>query len=169
MFRTIRTVGEQVREVATVDACEAGYSDAISTAFSCLPRTLARRLEGTHFLTGTDPAWAGLHQFRTASYGRSYSDTAHVAYPLVQGGLPWGLRRTTIVLPVPEIPWVIVHELGHILDEQLDFRFDFPPVSDYARTNRYEAFACAFTDWIWGDPIADEKTRVVLDSICLGW
>ena len=149
-----------------------GYSDAISTAFSYLPRTLAHALEGTHFLTGTDPWWAGLKgesEPKDIPDGRSFLDTAHVTYPHHQGGLPRSLRRTTIVLPVPEIPCHIVHELAHVLDEILGYPYEFSPVCDYAMTNRYEAFACAFTDWIWGEPIKDEMTRVTLDVIAEGF
>jgi hypothetical protein len=37
-----------------------------------------------------------------------------------------------------------MHELGHALHERLEFRPVAVPLTDYARTNTYEAFAEAF-------------------------
>lgn len=48
---------------------------------------------------------------------------------------------------MPTVP-VLVHELGHVLDETLGFTTHADPVSWYARGDRQEAFAEAFTAWL---------------------
>ena len=53
-----------------------------------------------------------------------------------------------MVLAEPEPLWVIIHELGHVLDEVLGLDHTAQPVTEYATTNRGEAFAEAFTAWI---------------------
>jgi hypothetical protein len=79
---------------------------------------------------------------------------------------PADRRRTTIVLPTPHYPISIVHELGHVLDEALNFDHEATPVTAYAKTDRYEAFAEAFTSWLyWGygdEP--DPATRYLFES-----
>lgn len=57
-----------------------GYSAAIEAAYRMIPDPLHHRIR-PHFLCGTDPLFAGLHSYRDASYGRSYSDTIHVMRP----------------------------------------------------------------------------------------
>lgn len=125
------------------------YTEAISHAFSLLPWSIFRLLEYTHFLTGIDPIYAGLHSYIDTNDNRSYRDTAHVAYP-------WnhlnGKERTTIVLPTLKAayPSTVIHELGHCLDEIMGFRHEAKPVNDYAQTDRREAFAEAFTaQYFW--------------------
>ena len=52
----------------------------------------------------------------------------------------------------------IVHELGHALDHHTHFDLANPePVSDYANTNRSEAFAEAFVAWCWGNSPAHKR------------
>ncbi len=67
--------------------------------------------------------------------------------------LPRDRRTTTIVIPVLDDPSMVVHELGHALDEVTGFAHVAAPVTDYARTNRMEAFAEAFVAWthFYGD------------------
>ena len=119
------------------------YSEAIGYTFSLLPDAIRDKLQYTHFLTGVDPVWVGLHNHTDIGDKRSYRNTAHVCYP-------WNAinkhGQTTVVLPQPEDahPYVIIHELGHCLDEKLGFRHNAIPVNEYAETNRLESFAEAF-------------------------
>jgi hypothetical protein len=124
-----------------------GYSAAIGAAYELIPTSLHGRLQ-PHFLTGSDPVFAGLHGYRDISDGRSYRNTAHCCYPYHQLGISKALRRTTIVMPKVVGPITIVHELGHVLDESLRFEVLAEPVTAYAAGNRYEAFAEAFTSWL---------------------
>jgi hypothetical protein len=115
------------------------YSSIISYAFGLLSPKVADRLKYVHFFTGTDPIYAGLHSYVDTGDKRSYRNTAHACYP-------WHTidKSLTVVLPEVETPYVIIHELGHILDFFLGFRFNALPVNDYAKTDRGEAFAEAF-------------------------
>lgn len=117
-----------------------GYNEAISTAFDMLPGWLAELLTDTHFLCGVNPVFAGLHSSETAEDGRSYSNTAHAAFRHHTAD-----GSTTVVLPVVVPPWVVIHELGHVLDELLGWPPVPEPITKYAQTNRLEAFAEAFT------------------------
>ncbi len=128
------------------------YSEAIGYAFELLPIAISKRLNHVHFFTGTDPLYAGLHSYVESNDKRSYRTTAHVVYPCHQGILNKQLRNTTVVLPIVEDadPYVIVHELGHCLDEVLGFKHSSIPVNSYAKTNRLEAFAEAFaSQYFW--------------------
>lgn len=90
-----------------------------------------------------DPLLAGLHRYETASYSRSFRNTAHVAYPWNQE-LPSGDQVVTVVLPEVVDLHSAVHELGHVVDYWTGFSHKAEPVSWYAKTDRYEAFAEAF-------------------------
>jgi len=125
------------------------YSAAISWAFNLLPIRVADMLKCVHFFTGTDPVYAGLHRYDDTDDNRSYRSTAHVSYP-------WHAinkrEQTTIVLPLLDDakPYVIIHELGHCLDEILGFEHEALPVNKYAKTHRTEAFAEAFAcQYFW--------------------
>lgn len=127
-------------------------AEIIGHAFDLLPAPLAYRLERTHFFTGTDPIFAGLHNTEQANSGRSYRQTAHVMWPF-HFDRPAADRHTTVVIPRWEgsrwwWPATVVHELGHALDWQLGFTHHAKPVNEYAHTNRYEAFAVAFAAWV---------------------
>jgi hypothetical protein len=52
--------------------------------------------------------------------------------------LPFGPGRTDYV----------IHELGHALDDVLDYEWWAKPVSAYAQVDDHEAFAEAFTAWV---------------------
>jgi len=123
------------------------FTPSIQRAFHMIPTALHHRLR-PDFLCGTDPIFAGLHSFEAASYGRSYRNTPHCAYPHHQPELVKSQRRTTIVLPLPEPPEVIIHELGHVMHESLLFEPVARPLNWYAETNNHEAFAEAFTAWV---------------------
>ena len=147
----------------------AGYREAIGFALGLLPVPIADRLSHVQFVCGVDPVFAGLHDTATTDDGRSYGLTAHCAYG-------WGLPRpasdrvTTIVLPIVPLPSTVVHELGHALHETLGFDPEAEPVTEYAKTNRWEAFAEAFVAWrFWGygdEP--DDRTVWLLDAMAAG-
>ena len=125
------------------------YSEAISYVFELLPYPIFRFLEYTHFLTGTDPVYAGLHNYIDIGDGRSYRYTEHVSYPEHDVTKH---EVTTIVLPTLKAAYlyVITHELGHCLDEILGFEYLASPINEYARTHRREAFAEAFAcQYFW--------------------
>lgn len=140
----------------------AAYAEPIAEAFALIPARLAARLGRVHFLTDTDPIWAGLHTFAITNDGRSYRETAHCCYPFhtVDGS-------TTVVIPKPVEPWVIVHELGHALDETLGFQHTARPCTAYAAANRFEAFGEAFTAFVLGDRYAHvaEPDRALLANL----
>jgi hypothetical protein len=122
------------------------------------------------FLCGVDPRFAGLHRFDETDDGRSYGATAHCVYPHHQLHMSAARRRTTIVLPEPAPPWVIVHEYGHALHEALNFDHDATPVTAYAQTNRFEAFAEAFTAYFYRIGYGerpDLQTLALLDELRL--
>ena len=123
------------------------YALAIQAGRAMYPDNL-KPFTACHFLTGTDPVFAGLHTFTEATYGRSMRDTAHCAYPTHQLGLPKSRRVTTVVLPVPETPETVVHELAHVMHRALRWLPTTTDVSWYAETNRFESFAEAVTAWL---------------------
>ena len=119
------------------------FTAAIEWALGSLPHGIRGRVEHVDFLCGVDPVYAGLHRFEEMSYGRSYRSVAHCSWRMhsLDG-------RTTIVLPSPEDPVVIVHELGHVLDEQMGWSHCAEPVTIYAADSRVEAFAEALTAYV---------------------
>ena len=44
---------------------------------------------------------------------------------------------------------MVVHELGHALHALIDHDLEVEPVTEYGMVNKYEAFADAFTFWVW--------------------
>jgi len=116
------------------------YSEVIGSSFNIISPTICQLLEGIHFFVGTDPIYAGLHNYIDTEDGRSLRNTAHCCYP-------WNMidKKPVIVLPEITTPDIVVHELGHYLDFLLGFRHNAIPINEYAKTNRREAFAEAFT------------------------
>jgi hypothetical protein len=141
-------------------------SEPIGRAFDLLPAGIQRRLNGIHFAAGFSPVFAGLHCFTDTEDGRSYDTTAHVVYPHHQITSVRANRAITVALPCTEYPTVIVHELGHALHGLLDFQSHDPdPVTDYAKTNRWEAFAEAFAAWVLpGDPYYVRAQEILLQD-----
>lgn len=114
-----------------------------------------------------DPIFVGLHSIEDISDGRSYRDTAHTSYPFHLNG-PRSRRLPTIVLPVPEVPKYVVHELAHVLDYALGFSHKAVPVSAYAKVNRREAFAEAVTAYLvpgYAKPVEDRSTAYLFESL----
>lgn len=144
-----------------------GFRELIEASFDCIPPKIRERLYYVDFFTGNDPVFAGLTLEENTDDGRSCRDTAHVAYPQNQLRLPKQYRRTTIVLQKPIPIYFVVHELAHVLDEVLGWRHIAFSVTEYAKTNREEAFAEAFTSWLfynYGDE-PDEKTRILFEGL----
>lgn len=135
--------------------------DVIRTALDLMPDGVRRSVEHADILLA-DPIFVGLHNYEGDSY--SYRDCAHVVYDYHQRCRPRSRRTTTVVLPTPKSLKTVVHEYGHVLDEQLGFDLQFAPVSAYATTNRQEAFAEAFAAWVMGEQwiIADEPAAAHL-------
>lgn len=140
-----------------------------------IPVPLHRFLD-CDFFTGTDPLFAGLHHYEAGADLRSYRETAHVAWVHHQKKRrPSSERRTTVVLPTrtDAHPWVIVHELGHVLHESLGFRWVADPTTEYSRRDVYEGFAEAFSGWILPgyfrayncDPAYDPETTDLFDRL----
>jgi len=63
--------------------------------------------------------------------------------------------------------WQVVHELGHVLDEVLNFEWIAAPITKYAESNRCEAFAEAFVGYLYryGNHPLDEATLALFDSV----
>lgn len=131
------------------------YSELISAAFDIIPIRIADRLKYTHFLTGTDPIYAGLihpddDAMRKAGYNfesiaEVYRNGGSVSYVHNQTVSD---KHTTVVLPrLLPIDYPI-HELGHVLDGILGWKHIAEPVTEYAKINHLEAFAEAFTSWL---------------------
>lgn len=126
--------------------------EAIAFALGHIPEGVRDLVSRAHFLARTDPVKAGLHSDRWTggTVGRPTAETAHVSWAWGQDR-PRDRRHSTVVLPLDEdfTPEVIVHELGHVLDDLVDFHRPNPdPVSWYAGTDPWEAFAEAFTSWV---------------------
>jgi hypothetical protein len=124
-------------------------AEAIGHALTLIPSGIRRRLAHVRFIAGVDPVFIGLHRFAETGDRRSYRDTAHAVYPCHLTNRPADDRGTGVVLPVPQDPEIVVHELGHALHEAIGFDCHTPtPVTEYAKTDTWEAFAEAFTVWV---------------------
>jgi hypothetical protein len=127
--------------------------EAIGAVLLSLPEPVRARLEGVHFVSEVPPRMLGLHSFHAASFGRSYDTTSHAVWECHQiDTLAPADRRSTVVLLDGDVfdPLVVLHELGHALDERLGFpsdRLAMKPLDSYAATHRTEAFATAFQSW----------------------
>jgi len=146
------------------------YNDAIAVAVASMPSRIAARVSHVDFFCGASPVFAGLHNYVDTDDGRPYSLTAHAVWIMHQWLLPRTLRVPTVVLPALVAPKTVVHELGHILHEALAFEPVAAPVTEYAKTNLWEAFAEAFTAWLgwYGADVrgaVDEKTAALFEEL----
>lgn len=144
-----------------------GHREALAVALSVVGPRIMARMPYLQFVAGVDPVFAGVHGYETTKDGRSYRGTAACCYPFNMLG-PADRRVTTIVMPSVLHPIHIVHEIGHALHETLDFDPEPPPVTAYARTDKFEAFAEAFTSWCWPNPSygrIDPETRALLRGL----
>lgn len=125
-------------------------SEAVAQALRYVPD---RFLEVAGFdLFCGDPLFAQLYKPRwtletNPTTGLSYRELCHCGY---EHNTKDG--RTTVVLPYVASPMVVVHEIGHVLNERIQARAGgwhkiprLEVVSEYATVNRYEEFAEAFT------------------------
>lgn len=155
------------------DRChDALAAEAVGRALRLIPPRV-RQLVGCAWAIGVDPVFAGIHRWPDTEDGRSFAETAHCLYPSGQRHRPAADRLVRVVLPTyparrRQQPWwrvrVVVHELGHVLDWRLGFTHTAEPLNDYAATNRWEAFAEAFTAWVWGHQL-DARTKALLDEL----
>lgn len=147
----------------------AGFRESVGRALDVVPSRVLERLTGVQFFLGADPVLAGLTLWDYTGDGRSYRDTAHVLYDFHQHHRPADDRPVTVVIPELEPPEVVVHELGHALDHALGFSHEARPVTAYAATNRHEAFAEAFTAWLWPGYVTwtvdDPATRHLFEGL----
>lgn len=149
------------------------FAEAIDLGYRYLPARIARRFDTVRIVCGVDPVFAGYTTTEDTDDGRSYRDTAHVCYPHHLNHRPADDRPITVMFPHVPHPATVVHELAHALDWQIGCKHNARPVTDYARTDRYEAFAEAFTAWCfapgyYGDPDvlhADGATRALFREL----
>ena len=126
------------------------WREPIGRALDLIGPTLTAHIGPVRWFT-SDPIFAGLHRYSTTD-DRSYRVTGHC-------------------FPVPPSVATVVHELGHALDHRLGFGHDAAPVTWYARTDRREAFAEAFTAAVvagYGDQdaaAADRATRALWTAL----
>lgn len=143
--------------------------EAIAFALGLIPEPVRDLVSRAHFLARTDAIAAGLHSYEWigGTVGRLASHTAHVVWTFNHDG-PKDRRHPTVVLPEDEdfTPEVIVHELGHVLDELKGFSCPTPkPVSWYAGTDPWEAFAEAFTAWVLPGYEGQETLRRDVETV----
>lgn len=124
------------------------WNEAINAAMQFIPAPY-REMCVAYWVIGVSPIRAGVHAYRDTDDGRSFENTAHVAYP---HHLSRKRPDSLPVVIVPERPIstlrdvaTVVHELGHVAHWALGFGPELGPVSDYAKTNRWEAFAEAWS------------------------
>lgn len=131
------------------------YAETIGEGLSRLPTGMRHRLEHVQFVCGVDAAFAGLHD-----HGNT---VAHCCYPFHLRG-PADRRVTTIVLPSLVLPHTVVHELGHALHETIGFNHAAKPVTEYAASDEWEAFAEALVAWThwYGDNAVAQQDKATL-------
>ncbi len=136
---------------------------AIVEARRLIHSAIWQQIKRADFLCGVAPNFVGVSEYTVTVDGRNYADTAHVLYPMHQPRLPRSRRVTTVCLPLEVESWAVVHELGHVLHEALEFEPAPRPVDDYAATNSHEAFARAFDAWIMPYLWPAERARLEED------
>ena len=123
----------------------------VQFVLSSLPVKLREKIEGVHFITNYSPIFLGLHFVDIATDGRSLHSTSHHTGEHLQLHLPRSRRRSTVSLLDGDSKdrLTILHELGHALHERLEHDyFDIIPLGEYAKRNRFEAFATSFQSWL---------------------
>jgi hypothetical protein len=144
---------------------------AVGHALALIPSAMST-LTACEFVIGVDPNFAGIHSHTSNHTEFAYKDLAHCVYPHNQPHRPASDRGTKVVLPSNAAyhwgTWygveTVVHELGHVLHERIGFDHIADPVSEYAETDQYEAFAEAFAAWVWHNPI-DPRTLALFDGL----
>ncbi len=147
-------------------------AEAVGVALGHVPESL-RHLAPVDWFLGSDPILAGLHTLEANKRGVSYrTGVGHYVWPHSQRHRPCSARTPTIVLPSLSdrrmyeprnnrrlLGWIL-HEFGHAVHDASERRYRMSwavdqrwtrvakPVTKYAQTNHYEAFAEAFADWL---------------------
>ena len=120
-------------------------TELVKRTLDTLPKGIREKLGQVDFWFAIDPLFGGLHGFDDTGDGRSYRNTSHCNYEHHVRD-----RRTTVALLDGDEndELVILHELGHVLDERLGWDHpDIAPMNAYAATNSHEAFAVAFQSY----------------------
>ena len=153
------------------------YTELIQAGFDLIPQAIADRLRHIQFFAGANPVFAVLIDPRVSENAQYLCTTWCVSYPWRQTVED---RRTTVIMTdlIPTFsrllrPVMVVHELGHCLHEVLDFEPMAKPVTKYAQKDEWEAFAEAFTLWVFPeygryyDIIAriDDKTMALFTQL----
>lgn len=136
-----------------------GWAELLDSAFALLPDGMRTRVQHVDFLCGVSPHFAGIvddNTYPAPFEGYAWADVAHVLFADHQVLIPRDRRRATVYLPAQVLRWrrapwrlsLVVHELGHVLHEAVGFEHDAVPVTDYARRDRWEAFAEALCAWL---------------------
>lgn len=141
-----------------MNRCAPGVDTAcFQYSLGFIPPNIMRLVAHVQWFIGADPNFAGLLNLDHFPDGRSPKDTASCWYAHHFDHRPATDRVTTIMLPLADdvYPKTVVHELGHALHEALGWDHEALPVSWYAKTDRWEAFAEAFTAWIMPPMLGD--------------
>lgn len=159
-------------------------TEPIQRGLARIPPRIRERVGPVDFLCGVDPIFVGLHEHEFASIADGYSPgisfrwCAHLSRPHNQASPVRAHRSTTIVVPAPLgkvygdegiAGAVIAHEYGHLVDSLTgsgtlwDWGAGIVPVSSYAETNWWEAFAESFEAWLFPELYPD-AAEILRDS-----
>lgn len=132
------------------------HAEAIARGIELLPGRLPERLQHVAFFTA-DPVHAGLHSqighdILAGRKGRTLRNTSHHCDGWAVER-PRSEQRSTVVIPhTYELRGdnlvVVVHELGHALDELTGWEQTPKVTTEYSEKDGWEAFAEAFTAWV---------------------
>lgn len=138
-------------------------SEEIALGVAMIPNRLWLPISHVHFFT-EDPIWTGvsIHPGELTKDGRSYREVSHVLYPHHSYD-----KHPTIVLRRGSNRLDVVHEIGHIIDWYLGFRYSLEPITEYAETDSYESFAEAFVGYLfwYGKQPLNEYTERLFDML----
>jgi len=122
-------------------------NEAIFQALRKIPKNIHKYLDCHWFIVEKEinPASFNLHDIKGTEDGRSYKTTSHAVYPChyISGRID---EIPSVVLVGDEPPWVVVHELGHVLHWNLDkLNTITTSTTKYSENNWLESFAEAFS------------------------
>jgi hypothetical protein len=148
---------------------------AVGRALDIIPPRLVELVK-VEFVIGVDPVFTGIHSYSDLAIQDqvySYADTAHCVLDVYQMHRPADDRGIKIVLPSNRnYRWdrraglsTVIHEFGHAVQDKFNlYDQSVIPVSDYAHTNHYEAFAEAFAHWCLEKPV-DDETKALFERL----
>jgi hypothetical protein len=158
------------------DSC---YSELIEEAYSAIPDNIVKLVRHVHFFCGVDPVFAGLVKeipFHDGAHS-THDCMCYESAISVDWKISKSLIHPTIFIPFFDLDEFgvqdVVHELGHALDDVTPFfcyQQQIKPVTDYAKTDYFEAFAEAFASWLfWGyGEQPDEETIYYFEKLRKG-